>query len=105
MFYILPRAAVDAAVPLAVTPAPKETVRVFVGRIEVLTPRTEWAIDAALATGDVATLQKHGRFLNAFLDQMKAHGKAYVQSGEARLLLDGVLAKMAREYSSPSCVK
>jgi hypothetical protein len=105
VFYILPRAAVDAAVPLTVSPTPKETVRVFVGRIELLTPRTEWAIDAALATGDVATLEKYGRFLSILLDQMKARGKAQVQSRDAKLLLDGMLAKMAREYSSPSCVK
>jgi hypothetical protein len=36
---------------------------------------------------------------------MKARGKAQVQSRDAKLLLDGMLAKMAREYSSPSCVK
>src|SRR5438132_371630 len=35
LFYVAPRQAVDAILPLNVTPAPGSVVRVFVGRIEL----------------------------------------------------------------------
>jgi hypothetical protein len=38
--------------------------RVFVGRIELVTPATEQSIEAALPACDRVTLQKYGRFLN-----------------------------------------
>lgn len=38
VFYIVPRRFVDSELPLTITPAPAVVVRVFVGRIEVLSP-------------------------------------------------------------------
>jgi hypothetical protein len=105
IFYIVPRAAVDAAVPLAVTPPPKETVRVFVGRVEMLTPRTEWAIDAALATGDAGTLEKYGRFLDAFVHQMQTQGKARTESPAARELMRRMMLKVSSAYGAQNCVQ
>jgi hypothetical protein len=60
----LPRAATDALLPLAVFPAPRETVRVLVARLDVLTPDEERraesiARDAASAEDAAARL---GRF-------------------------------------------
>ena len=41
VFWVLPRATTDRILPLDVKPAPEKTVRVLVGRSEVLRPRTE----------------------------------------------------------------
>jgi hypothetical protein len=41
IFYVLPRPLVDRALPLTVTPAPAEIVRVLVGRLEIILPEDE----------------------------------------------------------------
>ncbi len=41
VFWIVPRAKVDEILPLKVSPTPKDTVRVIVGRSEILTPSFE----------------------------------------------------------------
>ena len=48
VLYVLPRAWTDAILPLTLTPAPRETVRVMVGRAEVITPPMERALAAAV---------------------------------------------------------
>jgi hypothetical protein len=63
LLYIAPRAAVDAIVPLSITPAPTDVARVFVGRMELVTPVTVRDIRLALAANDRKTLEKYGRFL------------------------------------------
>lgn len=72
VFCIVPSNFVNSVLPLAITPAPAQTVRVFVGRMEVITPATERAVDTALAIHDRATIAKYGRFLQPILEQMKA---------------------------------
>jgi len=72
VFYIVPRVFVDEVLPLVINPAPSQTVRAFVGRMEVITPMTEQAVGKALATRDRPTIEKYGRFLNPILDQLKA---------------------------------
>jgi len=44
VLYTLPRAWTDRALPLSVTPAPAATVRVMVGRAEIITPAMERAL-------------------------------------------------------------
>jgi hypothetical protein len=68
LFYIVPRATVDSILPLSITPAPSQLVRVFVGRIELVTPATQRSVEAALASRDAATLRKYGRFLQPIFD-------------------------------------
>src|SRR5262249_35248363 len=46
--YLVPRAAVDAALPLSIEPAPDQLTRVLVGRHEYLTPEAEDAVSAAV---------------------------------------------------------
>ncbi len=48
ILYCLPRATTDKAIPLTVTPAPTETVRVMVARLECLTPERETAIECSV---------------------------------------------------------
>lgn len=44
VLYILPRPWTDRILPLSLTPAPRELVRVMVGRAEMITPGMEWAL-------------------------------------------------------------
>ena len=68
LFYIVPRQYLDSILPLSINPAPAQLARVFVGRIELVTPATERSVETALASHDAATLRKYGRFLDAILN-------------------------------------
>ena len=70
LLYIVPRTFVDGVLPLTIHPAPAQTVRVFVGRLEIVTPATEKAVERALRDGDNATLKTFGRFLEPILTTM-----------------------------------
>lgn len=70
VFYIVPRAQLDQVLPLNINPAPQGITRAFVGRVEVLSPYSRQQIRTALEARDYATLDKSGRFLEAFLTQM-----------------------------------
>jgi hypothetical protein len=72
LFYIVPRATVDAILPLQITPAPTDVARVFVGRMELVTPATRAAVKRALIADDRATLQKYGRFLYPIAERVIA---------------------------------
>lgn len=71
VLYVYPRDQVDTLLPLSIDPKPAAIDRVFVGRVEVLSPWTQQTIRTAMSSGDVATLTKFGRFLNPFLDQIR----------------------------------
>lgn len=70
VMYIVPAAFVNEVLPLSINPAPAQTVRVFVGRLELVTPATEKAVDDAFAAHDTATLKAYGRFLEPILATM-----------------------------------
>jgi hypothetical protein len=70
LIYILSTSAVDAILPLQVEPAPLHTERVFVGRIELVTPQTKRAVESAVARNDWATLDRYSRFLDPILSRM-----------------------------------
>jgi hypothetical protein len=61
---------VDGVLPLSINPAPAQTVRVFVGRLEIVTPATERAVERAVVTQDSETLKIYGRFLEPILEIM-----------------------------------
>jgi hypothetical protein len=72
LFYIVPQPFVDAVLPLLIHPAPSQLTRVFVGRIELVTPATENTVEAALLSRDYETLQKYGRFLEPIAEIITA---------------------------------
>ncbi|MCU1337134.1 MAG: hypothetical protein JWO19_2715 [Bryobacterales bacterium] len=84
IFYVYPRAQVDALLPLQIQPAPDAIARVFVGRVEVLSPWTRQTIQNAADTRDMATLKKFGRFLDPFVAQMHAQ-TSFVQQADAEI--------------------
>ncbi len=67
LLYIVPPAFVDGVLPLTINP---QTVRVFVGRLEIVTPATERSVERAVVTHDSETLKIYGRFLEPILESM-----------------------------------
>ena len=80
VFYLVPKTAVDFLLPLQISPAPVQTTRVFVGRVELLSNSMRQSLQAALANGDIPALAKCGRFLEPFLSMMHATPSATVRS-------------------------
>jgi len=72
LIYIVPADFVSRLLPLSIRPAPAQIARVFVGRLELVTPATEKAVETAFASHDKAALQKYGRFLEPILHTMLA---------------------------------
>jgi hypothetical protein len=70
LLYIVPPDFVNAVLPLTIKPAPMQTARVFVGRLELITPETESAVERAFAERDRAALAKYARFLEPILNGM-----------------------------------
>ena len=71
LIYIVPSGFIDKVLPLTIDPVPGQIVRVFVGRVEIVTPATVTAVRTALAHNDEATLDKYGRFLEPILQTVK----------------------------------
>lgn len=71
LIYIVPCGFVDNVLPLTINPAPGQMVRVFVGRLEIVTPTTAMTVKTAIARKDEATLKKYGRFLEAILQTVR----------------------------------
>jgi hypothetical protein len=72
LIYIVPSSAVDVILPLDVEPAPSQIARIFVGRIELVTPETKRAVESAIAKNDWATVDRYGRFLVPILNRIYA---------------------------------
>jgi len=70
LIYIVPRRFLDSVLPLRISPAPATTARVFVGRLELVTPATERAVESAFVSNDQLTLAKYNRFLEPILSTM-----------------------------------
>jgi hypothetical protein len=61
---------VEKILPLTIEPQPAIIHRVFVGRMELLTPATQNAIETAIVTHDKATLAKYGRFVAPMIESI-----------------------------------
>lgn len=72
LIYIVPGKFVNGILPLSIQPAPAQIARVFVGRLELVTPATQKAVEAAFAAHDKTALEKYGRFLEPILQTMMA---------------------------------
>lgn len=63
LFYIVSNDAIDTMLPLQIDPQPAEVKRVFVGRLEIATPKTLDEVRVALEQNDRRRLRQYGRFL------------------------------------------
>jgi len=115
LLYIVPRAFVDSVLPLTIKPTPAHTTRVFVGRMEIVTPATEKAVETAFAASDRVTLDKYGRFLAPILQTMitRSHDSArnqhlakYLNSANAQLyaLLQQSEQNLTQSASTPTII-
>jgi hypothetical protein len=82
VFYIVPGNFLNTILPLSISPAPAQTVRVFVGRLELVTPATTQAVQKILTNRDIEGLQKYNRFLEPILEAMKAENPAQAKQLE-----------------------
>jgi len=72
LIYIVPGHAIDAMLTLQVDPAPSQTARVFVGRIELMTAETRRSVEEAFARGDWPVIERYGRFLDPILERISS---------------------------------
>ena len=101
LLYIVPRNFVDTVLPLTIKPAPTNTNRVFVGRMEIVTPATEKSIEYAFASHDRVTLAKYGRFLSPILEIMLARSNDKTRIEQ----LNGYLGESYRVAQARSTVE
>ena len=83
LIYILPRSSVDSILPLSIQPAPEKIERVFVGRVELITPEIKNDVAAATQRNDQAVLAKYSRFLEPIVNALSNDG---VNVDDARTL-------------------
>jgi hypothetical protein len=95
VFYLVPTSIVDAILPLHVAPKPASTVRVFVGRMEVITPADVRAVKTAFGHNDRQALERYGRLLGPIADRILA--STSVPEERARML--GMLNHALRSYT------
>jgi len=98
VFYILPRQATDAVLPLTIDPKPTELVRVLVGRTEVITPEMEKSVRTQVdRLGDPSTevreqarrnIRKYGRFSEPILKQILENERSERARTRIRELID-----------------
>lgn len=97
LLYIVPSSFVDEVLPLTISPPPAQTVRVFVGRLELVTPATEKEVVAAFSAHDTATLKAYGRFLEPILATMIKKESDPVQRRRFQGYLDAVYGQLASQ--------
>ncbi len=101
VFYILSPRSVDEVLPLTVDPMPREVRRVFVGRMEVITPEMTEAVGRAIDNNDEAALARYGRFLGPIAERIAAGVSSPSEQARVRSVADAAF----RAYASrgPGC--
>jgi hypothetical protein len=109
ILYVVPQAMVERVLPIQFDPAPRELVRVLVGRLECVTPEEEATVTAAVRDWSsrdetaralsLATLEKLGRFVEPHMRRVLAMSKDPIVLANAQAILSGATAdsQAARE--------
>jgi hypothetical protein len=97
LFYVLPKAAVDAILPLEVYPKPAEIARAFVGRLEILTPEMQNDVEQAILKNDLPSLDKYGRFLEPIARRLLAKPAPRVDAARVDAILRLIAASHVPE--------
>ena len=90
VFYVVPQADVDAMLPLVIEPKPASIVRAFVGRMEIVTERSEADVARALASNDARLIEAYGRWLGPIGDRIVAKTANAEQKAALLARLDGI---------------
>ena len=72
LFYIAPKSLIDAVLPLQIKPNPTEVARVFVGRVELVTPRTMQDVKDAIVANDFNGFASYQRFMGPITARIRA---------------------------------
>jgi hypothetical protein len=97
LIYIVPSRAIDAGLPLQVEPVPSQTARVFVGRIELVTPETRRAVEEGMARGDWAAIDRYQRFLGPILSRISSENPLKASQ------VEGFVQSMQASYGVRKC--
>jgi hypothetical protein len=112
VLYSLPQAYTDELLPLKLSPAPKQAVRVMVGRLETLTPEQEHRIEGLIGKLGAADptareqtnreIKKLGRFAEPALTRVaRTTDDPEVRARAQTLLRDVLVAKNIAPNASP----
>jgi hypothetical protein len=85
VLWVVPSGYVNKVLPLKVTPAPRETVRVILGRTEILTPQFEKLLCETFAKASqegTGNPLSGDRFHNAYAHRVKQLGTGLAQMGK-----------------------
>lgn len=109
VFYIVPRQTTDAILPITIKPAPTELTRVLVGRVEIVTPEMELAIqsaakkffeDSAESRAEaIRALQPYGRFAEPTLRRLMEDAHRVGQAKASQPYWDFMNATLADSTS------
>ena len=101
LIYIVPNSFVEQILPLSIRPEPMHVNRVFVGRMELLTPATQRAIETAVGSHDDTTLAKYGRFLAPMIETILRKGTSPAETD----LLSAALQKIYITYIAQNSLR
>jgi len=99
LFYVFPRSAVDAILPLQIEPAPTSVKRVFVGRMEIVTPEIESEVAEAMRTGNQTVLRRYGRFLEPISQMVQQKLAARYDQQK----IDSAMKQVASQSTKAAC--
>jgi hypothetical protein len=96
VFYVVPSAAVDRILPLRISPAPTSVARVFVGRMDAITPAMEQAVELALTSDSDDVIERFGRLLDPITDRILARSPGR----EMQIAIDGLRREAFMRYTT-----
>jgi hypothetical protein len=95
VFYLVPAKKVDEVLPLTIDPKPTQVARVFVGRVELLTPATLQDVSNAIKENNPRAAAKYGRFLLSIVQRLFPEAATRAERERANRVLDPVYASFA----------
>lgn len=99
VFYVLPPHAMESILPLQINPKPANLARVFVGRMEVVTPAMQQTIESAIARNDAHALAQYGRFLAPITDRILAKNNTPAEKARIREVTSAAFASFLKRAS------
>lgn len=108
LFYVLPQPLTDELLPLTVSPAPDEVVRVLVGRMEVLTPERSEQLTRTLAgmgtcaSAELEPLQSELARLGRFAEPALASMQQSEADPHRRSQLTSLLDEIRQDHGKPA---
>lgn len=100
--YVVPQPLVDQMLPLTIEPQPSQVARVFVGRMDVITPAAMAAVQRAIERNDAATLGRYGRLMGSIGERILARTTDASARARIRSVLDSTFKAYAARVASCS---